>query len=323
MKKVYPVFLIILCGLLSMNYAEAGTIKVGGQGRYVMWDSGIAKMNAQAIENQLRKEMDQGVVGLSEFSSFSGLEVGDPEIKGTIFGPQISYETDDKNWEFNASMMLIGSYSTSVDTSVNVTGTFPFVGSVTTPMTIKTDFEIDYKDIDLRASRMIIDNLSIFAGYIYQSYTSKFEANYQFQFSTLSMGSALNFSLDAYMHMLYGGVSYKKPLNSMFTVKGDLGIGTPVAGKVEQEMKISGSFFNNDIKNNGGEVKSALMMFGELNLIINIMENINLDLGYQYRRLNVKVEKLDLNADGLANESKSETDIFHGVKIAATYNFNI
>jgi hypothetical protein len=323
MRKFYAVLLLILSVLLIESSLYAGTLNAGVQSWYVFWDSGLAKMNAQVIENQIKKELNSGIAGLPEFVNYEGLEIDNPESKGFILGPLLSYKTDDTIWEFRASMMLIGSYSTNVDSTVTVSGTFPIVGPATMPLTINTELTIDYKDIDLRAGRMITDKFGLFAGYIYQSYKSELESDYDFTFASTSMNSALNFKLDAYMHMIYGGVSFEQPVSSIFTAKANLGCGTPVAGKVEQNMKISGSFFNDDIVNDGGEVKSALMLFAELAVTAKVFEKINLDLGYQYRRLNIKVEKLDLEADGSANDTADETDIFQGITFAATYSFNL
>jgi len=324
MKKYFLIGIFIFFGLTHEIPLFAGTLSAGVQSWYVWWDSGLAKMNAQTVENQIRKELEQGQLDVSgDFLGYQGFEVGDPVSSGFIYGPVFSYKTEDKVWDIRASLMWFGSYSTSVDSTVTLTGSFPFVGSVSMPFAIKTDLEIKYKDLDLRVKRMFTENLGLFGGYMFQSYTSEFDSNYNFAFSTLSMNSVMNFKLDAQMHMLYAGLSGESSIGSMFAVNGNIGLGTPVAGKVKQNMTVSGNYFNNDISNSGGEIKAALMMFGEVSGSMKIAEMVRLDLGYQYRRLTVKVEKLDLNADGIANESKNETDIFHGVTFAASYLVNL
>lgn len=323
MKKYFIIGLFLACGMLISTSAFAGTLSVGAQAWYVKWDSGLASMNAQMVEAQLRRELDKGVLNLGEMTSYEGLEIGDPESSGFLAGPRVSYQTEDKKWDFRLSSMLFGAYSTTVDTSVRVSATFPIVGSITQSLPISTDFEIEYRDIDLRATRMLTENIGVLAGAIYQTYSSEFESNYSFTYQSSSMSSSLKFKLDAWMAMLYAGLSYRHPLGTMFSFTGNIGAGCPVAGAVEQDLAITGSFFNNTITNDGGEIKMAFMGFAEIALGMKLGERVNLELGYQYRRLTVKVDKVDLNADGNADESTSETDIFHGVTFAASYLLNL
>ncbi len=280
-------------------------------------------MNTQTLENQIEKELDQGVIDLAP-ASYEGLDIGDPESSGYMCGPRFAYETDDRKWEFTASSMLLGSYTTDVESEVSVSATFPIIGPTTMGLPISTSLDIEYKDIDLRAKRNLNKNWGLFAGYIYQSYTSELEADYSFTFNSMTMSSSLSFKLDAFMHMLYGGFSYTRPVGETFTFNGNFGCGTPVAGKVEQDLTLSGSYLTGgDITNDGGEVKMAFMGFGEISMAMKVKEKVKLELGYQYRRLTVKVEKLDLDADGNADESTDETDVFHGVTFAATYLINL
>ena len=141
------------------------------------------------------------------------------------------------------------------------------------------------------------------------------------------MSSNIKFNLDAWMAMLYAGISYQRPLGKMFSFTGNIGAGTPVAGGLEQELSINyninGTTNKNDISSDGGEVKMAFMGFVEIAMGMKIADRVNLELGYQYRRLTVKVDKVDLNADGNADESTSETDVFQGVTFAASYLLNL
>ena len=322
MRKYFIIGLFLVCGMLFGTSAFAGTLSVGAQGWYVNWDSGLAKMNAQVVEAQLKRELDKGVIDLGDLGSYEGLDVGDPESSGFLAGPRISYQTDDKKWEFRLSSMLFGSYSTSVDASVRVTANFAgFPIPATLP--ISADFEIEYRDVDLRTTRMLSNNFGVFGGAIYQSYSSELETNYAFSFNSTSMSSSLKFKLDAWMAMLYAGLSYRRPLGTMFSFTGNIGAGCPVAGAVEQDLAITGSFFNNTITNDGGEIKMAFMGFAEIALGMKLGDRVALELGYQYRRLTVKVDKVDLNADGNADESTSETDVFQGVTFAASYLLNL
>lgn len=326
--KRFTVFSLFIAGVLfftGVDTLSAGTLSLEGQAWYVTWNSGLAKMNAQIVEAQLQKELAQGVTSYSDLASYQGLEVGDPESSGFLIGPCISYQTDDKKWEFRLSSILFGSYSTSVDSSVTVNANIMGFASITTSLPISTDLEIEYRDIDYRTTRMLTDRFGIFAGINYQSYTSELDSNYSFQFNTAgqSMSSNLSFSLDAWMAMLYAGLSYRQPFGNIFTFRGNAGAGTPVAGGVEEDLTITGTFFNNAISTDGGKVKMAFMGFAEIGLGMKLGDSVNLELGYQLRRLTVKVEKVDLNADGNADESTDETDLFHGVTFVASYLINI
>lgn len=329
MKKYFITGLFLVCGMLLGASAFAGTLSVGGQGWYVKWDSGLAKMNTQVVEAQLTKELNVAAADgtFTDFGEFQGLDVGDPESSGFLFGPRLSYQTDDKKWEFRLSSMLFGSYSTSVDSSVSIKANF-FGVEIPGSLPVSTDFEIEYRDIDLRVIRKLTENFGVFGGAIYQSYTSELESNYSITFkNSQSMSSNIKFNLDAWMAMLYAGISYQRPLGKMFSFTGNIGAGTPVAGGLEQELSINyninGTTNKNDISSDGGEVKMAFMGFAEIAIGMKLGERVALELGYQYRRLTVKVDKVDLNADGNADESTSETDIFQGVTFAASYLLNL
>ena len=59
MKK-FTVFSLFIAGVLfftGVDTLSAGTLSLEGQAWYVMWDSGLAKMNAQIVEAQLQKEL--------------------------------------------------------------------------------------------------------------------------------------------------------------------------------------------------------------------------------------------------------------------------
>jgi len=76
MRKYFIIGLFLVCGMLISTYAFAGTLSVGVQGWYVKWDSGLASMNAQMVEAQLRRELDKGVLDLGEMTSYEGLDMG-------------------------------------------------------------------------------------------------------------------------------------------------------------------------------------------------------------------------------------------------------
>lgn len=86
-----------------------------------------------------------------------------------MYGPVLSYETDNKKWEFRGSFMWFGKYTASVDSTVTVSANLPFPGSATVPLTINTEMEMEYKDIDLQAKRMITGTFGILGGGITSS----------------------------------------------------------------------------------------------------------------------------------------------------------
>ncbi len=319
MKQGLKVLMLVSVFLLAGNPVFAGTLSAGVQGWYTFWDSGLAKMNTQALESQLKREMDQAKDDLPDFIDYDSLKVGDPESKGPCFGPVIAYETGDKKWQFSSAIMWFGFYTTSVDSSVMVEGDFPVVGTVKRPVGINTELEIDYKEIDLRVQRLFMNTFGIFAGYKYEAFSSEEKADYSVSFNGDSMSASLDFSLDSNMHMVYAGAAYIRPFFQKFIFNGNLGFGIPFAGGVEQDIRIRSTFFDDDIKNSGGEIKSAYMIFGEIIIGYKLSENVNLEAGYQYRRLNVEVEKIDSNADGDAIDSAEEVDVFHGIIVSATY----
>jgi hypothetical protein len=324
MKNYLSVSLmIILLYSFMSGTAHAGNLKPGIQGSYLLWDSGAAAMNVSILENQIKKELDQGVADLGDLADYENLEISDPETTGYMFGPVLSYETDDKKWEFRGALMWFGKYTTSVDSTVSVSANFPILGSVTQPLSINTTMEMEYRDIDLRVKRMITDTFGLLAGYNFQSYKSEIESDYGFTFSSMSMSASMDFTLDSYMHLIYLGVPFRKEFSPLILIKGSLGGGIPVAGKAEQELVINSTFFNEDITNNDGKVVMAYLVFGDVMLGIRPAANLTLWAGYQYRRFSMKFEELDMNADGISDESADATDIYHRITFLAEYNISL
>ena len=282
-------------------------------------------MTAEATENQLNRELAQAQAAFPTNITDVSLNVGKPEGKGFIYGPMIGYRTDDKKWDFRAAVMWFGTYTTSMKSTFNLTiaGMGPFFdGNI--PFAVSTDLEIEHRDIDARAGRRISDIFRVFAGYKYQSYLTKIDSSYNIDYAgIINFNSALEFSFEAYMHMPYIGLGIDYPITGMFTVHANFGMGLVVGGGVEQKLKINGTYFNKDLSNNSGEVKTAYSLFGDVNIRIKLMEKVNILAGYQYQMFTLKVEKVDLNSDGTAEESSSNVDIFHGFTLRAEYLFGI
>jgi hypothetical protein len=183
--------------------------------------------------------------------------------------------------------------------------------------------EMEYKDIDLRVKRMITDTFGLLAGYNFQSYRSDIESEYGFTFASMSMSASMDFTLDSCIHLIYLGVPFQKEISPLFLVRGSLGAGIPVAGKAEQKLVISSTFFTRDITNNDGKAVMAYLVFGDVALGVRPAPNLTLWAGYQYRRFTMKFEELDMNADGISDESAEETDIYHRITFLAEYNISL
>ncbi len=314
--------LAIMAGLSAREPLQAGTLSAGGQSWYVWWDSGMAKMTAASVEAQLKREMNSAT-GVN-FTNYGGLEVGDPESRGFIYGPLLGYQTDDKKWDFTLAMMWWGTYSTKVPSSVTITGTFPIIGSATQKLGINTDLTVEHKDIDFRAAYKLTDLFLVFGGYKYQSYETAIKADYLFNL-TSPMSAALDFSMKAQMHMPYAGVGIMQPFYDIFTAKANAGVGLIAGGNIDQKLSIrsSNSIMNADYSFDKGKVEMAYCLMGDAAVAVKLVNRVNLELGYQYQRFTFKVKDVDLNADGRAEESGSETDVFHGVTVKAVMLFDI
>ncbi len=322
-KMLSAVVMIILLHSVMTGPAHGGNLKPGIQGSYLRWDSGVAAMNVDILENRIKKELDQGILSLGDLAGYENLDISDPETTGYVYGPVLSYETDNKKWEFRGSFMWFGKYTTSVDSTVTVSANVPFLGSATVPLTINTEMEMEYKDIDLQAKRMITGTFGILGGYNFQSYKSEIESDYAFTFMSTSMSASMDFKLDSFMHLLYLGIPFQKDISPLFLFKGTLGAGIPVAGKAKQKLVISSTFFNEDITNDNGRVVMAYLVFGDAAVGIRPVPNLTIWAGYQYRRFSMKFEDLDMNADGVSGESSTKADNYHRITFLAEYGISL
>ncbi len=320
MKRIlFTLLAISTLLIISSINSFAGTLHIGARGFYTFWDSGIAKMNAQIVENQIQKEMTQAEINIANFGGAGGLTVDDPTSSGYVLGPVIGYTTTDKKWSFKGDFMFLGQYTTDIGANVAVTANLPIIGTTTQNLPISSELAIEHTEINLEARRKLTDLFSVFAGYRYPSYTSQIEADYSLSVVAATISSDIDFKLNADMHMLFAGVGIEKSFNSVLSLKANLGAGLPVAGSVEQDLKVSSNFFNEDISSDGGEIKMALLGFADIAIDFKVSKSVILQLGYQFRYLTVDIEKLDMYADGTANDSASETDIFQGITFKAEY----
>ncbi len=170
---------------------------------------------------------------------------------------------------------------------------------------------------------MITDLFRIFAGYKYQSYETGISADYGFTFDGASMSASLDFETSAVMHMPYlgGGIVYG--ISDSMTARANLGFGLIVAGSMEQDIEISGTYFNADYSFDGAKIEMAYCLMGNIALGMKFAESVNIEFGYQYQRFTFKVKDADLDADGQADDSGSETDVFHGFTVSAVYFFSL
>jgi hypothetical protein len=318
-SRIATVVLMLLC---VTAFASAGTLSPGVQAWYVSWQSGMAKLNADIIEAQLRKELSVADVNGTYGGNISGysLDVGDPESSGFIFGPAIRYETDDNLWEFNLSVMWFGAYTTNIDSTFTLYTTglpFPFTnGSI--PFTVNSELEVAHRDIDFRVRRAITDRVSAFAGYKYQSYETSIESHYNINYDAIQFASNLDFSFFAEVHMPYAGLGYRHPFGDSFSLAANLGLGVPVGGRAEKELNINGTDYSENFK-----IKMAWAVMADIGLVYVMGGSVELRLGYQYQRFTLSVEEIDLDQDGRSNDSGDYVDVFQGVTFAAMYRIGI
>ncbi|HPA73641.1 MAG TPA: hypothetical protein PKY31_15330 [Spirochaetota bacterium] len=320
--KLFRLATVVLAALFVPVLASAGTLSPGVQAWYVSWQSGMAQLNADIIEAQLRQELDaadgDGTFG-GNINGYS-LDVGNPEGSGFIFGPALRYETDDRLWEFNLSIMWFGAYTTNIDTSfiLNVTGISPLLnGSI--PFKVSSELEIDHRDIDLRARRKITDAFSAFVGYKYQSYETSIGSHYNINYgSTINFASNLDFSFFAEVHMPYAGVGYSHPFGSAFSLAANLGLGVPIGGRAEKELSINGTDYSENF-----DIKMAWAVMGDISLVYVMGSSVELRLGYQYQRFTLRVENIDIDQDGQSDDSGDYVDVFQGVTFAALYRIGV
>jgi hypothetical protein len=219
--------------------------------------------------------------------------------------------------------MWFGTYTTRIESGVDVTGTFPLIGPLTQRLTIPTELDIEHRDIDLQAGRMLTDYLRIFAGYRYQSYATAIKADYAFTFATQSTYANLDFKMKAAMHMPYAGAGIVLRVSDNLTAKANAALGLVVGGSIDQKFTMQSPYFNQNLKFTGGKVEMAYCLMGNASLAYKVMERVNLELGYQYQRFTLKFSDTDLDADGQADDSGSETDVFHGLTLGATILFSL
>lgn len=318
LPRIATAVLMLLC---ITAFASAGTLSPGVQAWYVSWQSGMAKLNADIIEAQLRKELSDADILSAYAGNINGysLDVGEPEGRGFVYGPILQYETDDHVWVFNLSIMWLGAYTTSIDTSfvLNTVALGPFTGSI--PFTVNSELEIAHHDIDLRACRKITENISGFFGYKYQSYETSIKSNYNVTNGVTSyFNSNLDFSFFAEVHMPYAGLGYRHPFGDTFSLAANLGLGVPVGGRAEKELIINGTDYSEDFK-----IRMAWAVMADISLAYVMGGSVELRLGCKYQRFTLRVEEIDIDRDGQSDDSGDYVDVFLGVTCAAVYRIGI
>ncbi|MCP4133799.1 MAG: hypothetical protein GY754_22715 [bacterium] len=329
MKKITRLFnsaaihAIIFTIILTAIPALAGDLHVGVQGRYSFMNSGLAQITVNAVEAQINREL-----GLALANTFSGtltsatLAIGAPETSGVISGPIISYITEDKTWEFTAYGFFLGSYTTTVDATVSLG-----IGLFTVPITVNTEFDITHRDIGGKVSRYFFDMLRVSAGYDYLYYETGLKTSYDAS-TYINFSSSLDFTFVSHMHIVYLGTGLRYPLKDFITLDADFNFGCPVGGSLKQDMIISYTINTPGSTNitynlDSGNVDWAYFLMGEVSASFLLAETITLKIGYQLQTFNMKLSNVDTNADGAANESTQETNLFHGFVFQADYKFNL
>ena len=320
MKKGNLFLSIIIMTISSTSFMYAGTLTAGINANKVWWDSGMAKMTADAVENKLKQDLDQAVIDLVDFDAYDDLDVSDPSIHGFIFSPFLSYTTDNNKWQYTLDFNCFGNYTSSIDASVDLTADYPIFGMQTKTQDIESDIEIEQKDIRVQAAYNITDMLNVFAGYAFQSYQCSVKSDYAFTFnSSPAMQGEIDYSMESKLHMLFIGAGTDIKLSDRFSLNGSFAPGVIVGGSVDQEIKVNSTSFTF----NNGKVESAYCIMGDIGLTTKIVENLTMNLGYQIQYFTFKVKDVDLDSDRSADDSESKSDLFQGITIGLAYSYNL
>ena len=215
--------------------------------------------------------------------------------------------------------MLFGAYTSSVDTTLNINYTNPIFGSRSLPVDISTKLKIEQKEINFEAKRNLTDFFGLLAGYKYLSFKTDLEMDYDFTILGTTLFTTENsIMFKSEMHMLYIGAFGNYPVVGKLNVKAGAAFGVPFAGSSENELSIDGTDYSTDYN-----IKMAYLIMGNIALNYILADTVSIDLGYQIRRLTLKVADVDIDLDGKAEDSSDYNDLFQGVYMNAVYMFNI
>lgn len=327
MKKQISLLFLISISLFAFP-ANAGTIYAGAQAWYSMWDSGMARLQADIAESAIRLKLDEYETQINNLLpplatiGDTEVEIKDPETKGYLAGPVAGYITSDKLWRFELSAMLFGAYTSNVDTTLNINYTFPFLLGTQPgyyPVEIATELEIEQREINFEARRNIGKNFGLLAGYKYMSFKTELDMDYDFTIAGTTLFTTENsimFKSD--MHMLYVGAYGNYSIIDKLNLKAGAAFGVPFAGSSENELIIDGTDYSTDYN-----IEMAYLIMGNIALNYTLADAVSIDLGYQLRMLTLKVADVDIDLDGNAEDSSDYSDLFHGVYFNAVYMFDI
>ncbi len=129
--------------------------------------------------------------------------------------------------------------------------------------------------------------------------------------------------MKAVMHMPYAGAGIILGVNDNLSAQANAALGLVVGGSIDQKLTMQSPYFNQNFKFTGGKVEIAYCLMADVSIAYTIMQHVKLELGYQYERFTLSLSDTDLDADGQADDSGSETDVFHGLTLGATILFSL
>lgn len=305
--------------------ANAGTLYAGAQAWYSLWDSGMARLQADIAESAIRlktKEYESQINNLvSSLGTFRGTEakIEDPETKGYLAGPVLGYTTSDKLWTFELTAMLFGSYTSEMNAAININYSAILIGKQTVPVDISTELEIEQREINMEARRGLSDFFEVIAGYKYLGYETELNMDYDITILGTTLFTTENrVMFKSEMHMLYAGAGAHYSLMNNLNAKAGLSLGLPFYGNSENELIIDGTDFSTDY-----EIETAYFIMGNIALNYILSDTVSIDIGYHLRRLTLTVANVDKNLDGKTEDPSDYNDLFHGGYLSAVYLMDI
>jgi hypothetical protein len=296
MKKTIVISIICLFFTVPVT-SNAGTMMLGAKSWYTWWDSAVSEFGARET-NKVFEAL------LSDASEFIDIDI-DSEIRfdqkdgdGILYGPMLSYQTDDGLWSFSLAFMVFGSFSQDTDVVATVED-YTFL--------LESDLDLDRKEIDFAVSRKIWEKFRVFLGFKYQ------EVEYVNEIDT-EFGDFDLFEAEATILMPTAGIGYVHPLSDKMAIGLQGGL-LLVTGKVGYGL------FEDSIE--GWEDLDTTVGFnGEFSLSYMINQNLLVQAGYRYQTMKLKADFGHVPIIDVGIEL-DDTDTVHGFTVSAVYAFDL
>lgn len=312
MKKAIVISIICLFFTVPAT-SNAGTLMLGAKSWYTWWDSAASNFGAREAGNVLETLLTDLEL------DFSNVKSNPKNGEGILYGPMLSYQTDDSLWSFSLGFMLFGSFSQDTNAFVNVEGE---------DYLWKYDLDLDRKEIDFGVSRLIRKNLKVFLGVKYQevkyiqevkgaSLSWDFDAESDedtFQLEIDREGKFDLYEAEATILMPAAGIGYVYPLSDKIAIGFQGGL-LLVTGK------IGFGLFEDSIE--GWEDFDTTLGFnGECSLTYMINRNLIMQVGYRYQTMKLKADFGSVPLLGNRIEL-DDIDTVHGFTVSAVYAFDL